>query len=89
MRVYDWMMRNEKIILILFIVIIAILQITMNKIIFLLAINLNNTYTEVSIIKNIKDEGIKYVIVREHGFKKIDAYIQENYELKKEFGKRT
>lgn len=61
----------------------------MNKNMFLLAINLNNTYTEESIIQNLKDEKIRYVLVREHGFKKIDAYIQENYELKKEFGKES
>lgn len=65
----------------------------MNKNIYLLPINLNNTYTEGSIIQNLKDKKIKYVLV-EHGssflegrLKGIYVYIQENYEIQKEFSR--
>jgi 4-amino-4-deoxy-L-arabinose transferase-like glycosyltransferase len=63
----------------------------MNKNIYLFPINLNNTYTEESIIQNLKNEKIRYVLVsrvRDFKDKKIDKYIQDNYELKKEFCKR-
>jgi hypothetical protein len=62
----------------------------MNKNIYLFPINKNNTYTEESVIQGLKNEKIRYVLVRVHGFKnkKIEEYIQDNYELKKEFGKK-
>ena len=67
----------------------------MNKNIYLLPINLNNTYTEESIIQDLKDEEIRYVLVREHGssldekIKGIYLYIEENYAIQKEFSRKS
>lgn len=58
----------------------------MDKNVYLFSINYNKTYTEESIIQKLNDEKISYILTQ--GTPKY-AYIQENYELKKEFVKKN